>query len=100
MYKVNAGEISVNKQLENNKVLDTELLGTLKSKTFYSGREMKVGDQILFGLLPTYIPNTNPQEIDYKLVTFHKDEINTIYEITENGNGTIPVLKQLNNEIQ
>lgn len=54
-------------------ILTAEMFAELKSKTYASGREIKIGDTILFGLLFL-------EEYHYKLIMYCKEEVNITYQ--------------------
>lgn len=77
-----------------------EQIDQLKSKTYSSGREIKIGDKIIFGLLLEYgkilknrkgifdtpyplEESENTLECILKFIKFHPDEIGVLYEIEE-----------------
>jgi hypothetical protein len=63
-------------QVRDNKMLTYEILSQLKDKGYFSGRSKQIGDTVLFGML-------KDQDEDgevVRLVTFHEEEIGTLYE--------------------
>ena len=64
-------------QLRDNKVLSYEILSQLKEKNYFSGRGKQIGDTVLFGMLKE---EDKDGELHVRLVTFHEEEIGTIYE--------------------
>lgn len=67
------------KQIEN--IVTKESLGATEIKKYYSGREIKVGDVVLIGIIQE---NDDVTGLPIKIINFHEDEIDTIYEIDEN----------------
>jgi hypothetical protein len=74
-------------QLEETTPLTFEKLDDLNLKHYDSGRPYQVGDIILYGLKQTDVN-------ELTLITFHIDEINTLYKVKEptDISQTIPVL--------
>jgi len=80
-------------QLQIANPIDEDMLTYLKTPKYYnnvlverrdiykSGRKIKIGDKVLFGLL------------NEELIKFHIEEINTLYEFAENDNETLINLK-------
>ena len=64
-------------QLKDNKVLSYEILSQLKDKGYFSGRGKQIGDTVLFGMLKE---ESEEGELNLRLVTFHEEEIGTLYE--------------------
>ncbi len=64
-------------QSRDNKVLSYEILSQLKDKNYFSGRSKQVGDTVLFGMLKE---EDEDGELHIRLVTFHEEEIGTLYE--------------------
>jgi hypothetical protein len=64
-------------QLKDNKVLSYEILSQLKEKNYFSGRGKQIGDTVLFGMLKE---EDEDGELHVRLVTFHEEEIGTVYE--------------------
>lgn len=81
------------KQIGEGFPLTEDKLETLKSKTVSSGREIKAGDFVLFGLEESETPNKEG-EIYYTLITLTQDEIEK-YDVTPNKS-MIPKLKLKN----
>jgi hypothetical protein len=71
-------------QLKDNKMLSYEILSQLKDKGYFSGRGKQIGDTVLFGMLKE---ENEEGELNLRLVTFHEEEIGTLYE--EDGFSTI-----------
>ena len=65
-------------QLRDNKMLSYEILSQLKDKTYFSGRSKQIGDSVLFGML--YEKNEEEDMSNYRLITFHEEEIDSLYE--------------------
>ena len=66
---------SIVKQKVGGRPLDNFMLDKNISENFSSGRKKQEGDFLLFGLLLT-----NKEEEEFKLISFHEDEIGTFYE--------------------
>lgn len=86
-------------QLKDNKVLSYEILSQLKQKNYASGRNKQVGDTVLFGMIKE---NGEDDEIKIKLITFHEEEIGTLYEEDSffyRGPKTnrLPIIKRIEN---
>lgn len=64
-------------QLKDNKVLSYEILSHLKAKTYESGRSKQIGDTVLFGMLKE---ESEDNQLKLRLITFHEEEIGTLYE--------------------
>jgi hypothetical protein len=64
-------------QLRDNKMLSYEILSQLKDKTYFSGRSKQIGDSVLFGMIRE---EDEDGEIVMKLITFHEEEVDTLYE--------------------
>jgi hypothetical protein len=64
-------------QLRENKMLSYEILSQLKDKSYFSGRGKQIGDTVLFGMLKQKDEN---DELHLSLITFHEEEIGTLYE--------------------
>lgn len=62
--------------MKNQPVVTEENFKLLKSKKYDSGKKIKIGDTIGFGLMKKESPEN---EILYKLFTFHIDEIGKKY---------------------
>ena len=63
-------------QLRDNKMLSYEILSQLKDKGYFSGKSKQIGDTVLFGMLR----EGEGGEINHKLVTFHEEELGSLYE--------------------
>ena len=64
-------------QLKDNKVLSYEILSQLKDKGYFSGRSKQIGDTVLFGMLKDEDEDGTSV---IRIVTFHEEEIGTLYE--------------------
>jgi hypothetical protein len=64
-------------QLRDNKILTYEILSALKEKSYASGRAKQIGDTVLFGMLKE---ESDEGELNLRLVTFHEEELGTLYE--------------------
>jgi len=64
-------------QSRDNKTLSYEILSQLKDKGYHSGRAKQIGDTVLFGMLKE---ESEDGELGLKLITFHEEEIGTLYE--------------------
>lgn len=64
-------------QLRDNKILTYEILSALKEKNYASGRGKEIGDTVLFGMLKE---QSEQGESSLRIITFHEDEIGTLYE--------------------
>lgn len=64
-------------QLRDNKTLSYEFLSQLKDKNYFSGRGKQIGDTILFGMLKE---EDESGQRHVSLITFHEEEIGTLYE--------------------
>ena len=87
-------------QLRDNKMLSYEILSQLKDKTYFSGRSKQIGDSVLFGMLDE---GTNKDGvISSRLITFHEEEINVLYEedsskYNRNKSNKLPHIKKIEN---
>lgn len=72
-------------QINASKPVDTDTYSKLKCKTYYSGRDIQIGDQILFGVLQDSVKydTDNTPMIDYRVIVFHPDEIGNTYIVDE-----------------
>ena len=86
-------------QLKDNKILSYEILSQLKDKGYFSGRSKQIGDTVLFGML-------KDQDEDgtsfLRIVTFHEEEIGTLYEedsifYNRNRVNKLPNIKRIEN---
>jgi hypothetical protein len=75
-------------QIAFHEITDELLLG-FKSKKYYSGREIEVGDKLGWGFFN--YKHSAHSELSMTLSSFHIDEIDSIYTI-ERMAGTLPVL--------
>ena len=85
-------------QSRDNKVLSYEILTNLKDKFYWSGRPKEIGDTVLFGM----VEQEDKGDKFLKLITFHEEEIDVLYE--ENGgeysnkkSDKLPRLKKIEN---
>jgi hypothetical protein len=63
-------------QLKDNKMLSYEILSQLTEKNYFSGKSKQIGDTVLFGMV-----NQEGEDGQFmKIITFHEDEIGTLYE--------------------
>jgi hypothetical protein len=86
-------------QLRDNKIVSLELLTELQNKNYYSGRKKEVGDTILFGMFRS---ENEQGEMKMTLITFHEEELDTLYEEDKmfyNGDkvGKLPNIKKIEN---
>ena len=87
-------------QLRDTKMLSYEILSQLKDKTYFSGRSKQIGDSVLFGMLNE---GTNEDGvISSRLITFHEEEINVLYEedsskYNRNKSNKLPHIKKIEN---
>ena len=87
-------------QLKDNKMLSYEILSQLKDKGYFSGRGKQIGDTVLFGMLDE---GTNEDGvISSRLITFHEEEINLLYEensskYNRNKSNKLPNIKRIEN---
>lgn len=87
-------------QLRDNKMLSYEILSQLKDKTYFSGRSKQIGDSVLFGMVDE---GTNEDGvISSRLITFHEEEINVLYEedtskYNRNKTNKLPHIKKIEN---
>lgn len=72
-------------QIEQSKPMTWDVLCNLNNKKYDSGRDIQVGDVVLFGYLKTGETNST-------LIKFHKDELNTLYEVIDE-NQIAPTLR-------
>jgi hypothetical protein len=82
-------------QLRDNKILTYEILSALKEKSYASGRAKQIGDTVLFGMLKE---ESEDGELKLRLITFHEEELNTLYEEDTNFYGSekrnkLPMIK-------
>ena len=87
-------------QLRDNKMLSYEILSQLKDKTYFSGRSKQIGDSVLFGMLDEGVNEEG--EISIRLITFHEEEINVLYEedsskYNRNKSNKLPHIKKIEN---
>jgi len=64
-------------QSRDNKTVSYEILSQLKDKGYFSGRAKQIGDTVLFGMLRE---EKEDGELGLKLITFHEEEVGTLYE--------------------
>jgi hypothetical protein len=86
-------------QLKDNKILSYEILSQLKDKGYFSGRGKQIGDTVLFGMLKE---ESEEGELNLRLVTFHEEEIGTLYEedstfYNRNKVNKLPNIKRIEN---
>jgi hypothetical protein len=86
-------------QLRDNKILSYEILSQLKDKSYFSGRGKQVGETVMFGFLSEEEGNG---QTTLKLITFHKDEIGSLYEEHSNfykkpKENKLPIIKRIQN---
>lgn len=84
-------------QIRDNVKLTEELLNRLDEKNYFSGRNKQAGDIVLYGMLNETNQNGEPF---YRLITFHQEELGTLYEEDINSyNGVkgsrLPIIKKL-----
>jgi hypothetical protein len=85
-------------QLKDNKMLSYEILSQLKDKEYASGRPKQVGDTVLFGMVEI----EEQGEKSLRLITFHEEEIDVIYEestefYSQKKQDKFPRLKKIEN---
>jgi hypothetical protein len=85
-------------QLKDNKMLSYEILSQLKDKEYASGRPKQVGDTVLFGMVEI----EEQGEKSLRLITFHEEEIDFIYEestefYSQKKQDKFPRLKKIEN---
>jgi hypothetical protein len=86
-------------QLRDNKMLSYEILSQLKDKGYFSGRSKQIGDTVLFGMLKE---ESEEGELNLRLVTFHEEELETLYEedntfYNRNKTNKLPNIKKIEN---
>jgi len=86
-------------QLRDNKMLSYEILSQLKDKGYFSGRSKQIGDTVLFGMLKE---ESEEGELNLRLVTFHEEELETLYEedntfYNRNKTNKLPNIKKIKN---
>jgi hypothetical protein len=86
-------------QIRDNKMLSYEILSQLKDKGYFSGRSKQIGDTVLFGMLKE---ETGDGQLNLRLITFHEEEIGTLYEedntfYNRNKTNKIPNIKRIEN---
>ena len=67
------------RQLGNNKIVTKESLLEMKSKTYYNGDEVRVGDKILFGMIEGEDESGN---INLTMIILNENQID-LYELDE-----------------
>lgn len=67
------------RQLGNNKIVTKESLLEMKSKTYYNGDEIRVGDKILFGMIEGEDESGN---INLTMIMLNENQID-LYELDE-----------------
>ena len=86
-------------QLKDNKILSYEILSQLKDKGYFSGRSKQIGDTVLFGMLK----DEDEDGVSViRIVTFHEEEIGTLYEedgtfYNRNKVNKLPNIKRIEN---
>ena len=85
-------------QLRDNKMLSYEILSQLKDKGYASGRPKQIGDTVLFGM----VEQEEKGETFMRLITFHEEEIGTLYEedstfYNRNKVNKLPNIKRIEN---
>jgi hypothetical protein len=86
-------------QLKDNKMLSYEILSQLKDKGYFSGRGKQIGDTVLFGM---FKEESEDGQLGLKLITFHEEEIGTLYEedsmfYRPNKANKLPNIKRIEN---
>ena len=86
-------------QLRDNKMLSYEILSKLKDKTYFSGRSKQIGDTVLFGMMKE---NEEDGQINLRLITFHEEEIGSLYEEDSSfykikKQNKLPMIKRIEN---
>jgi hypothetical protein len=86
-------------QLRDNKMLSYEILSQLKDKTYFSGRSKQIGDSVLFGMIQE---EDEEGEVVMKLITFHEEEVNSLYEedsrfYNQKKTNKLPHIKKIEN---
>jgi hypothetical protein len=86
-------------QLRDNKTLSYEILSQLKDKGYFSGRSKQIGDTVLFGMIRE---EEEDGQIVMKLITFHEEEVGSLYEeddrfYNRNKTNKLPNLKRIEN---
>ena len=86
-------------QVRDNKMLTYEILSQLKDKGYFSGRSKQIGDTVLFGMLK----DEDEDGVSViRIVTFHEEEIGTLYEedgtfYNRNKVNKLPNIKRIEN---
>ena len=86
-------------QVRDNKMLSYEILSQLKDKGYFSGRSKQIGDTVLFGMLK----DEDEDGVSViRIVTFHEEEIGTLYEeddtfYNRNKVNKLPNIKRIEN---
>ena len=86
-------------QLRDNKTISYEILSQLKNKGYFSGRPKQIGDTVLFGMLKE---ESEDGQSTLNLITFHEEEIGTLYEedsmfYRPNKVNKLPSIKRIEN---
>jgi len=86
-------------QLRDNKMVSYEILSQLSNKEYFSGKAKQIGDTILFGMLKE---ESEDGQLGLKLITFHEEEIGTLYEedimfYRPNKINKLPNIKKIDN---
>lgn len=84
-------------QLRDNKTLSYEILSNLNDKKYFSGRNKEIGDTVLFGMIRE---EEGDGQTTIKLVTFHEEEIGTLYEedslvYNKDKTSKLPIIKRI-----
>ena len=84
-------------QSRYNITLSFEILSQIKG--YHSGRAKQIGDTVLFGMLKE---ESEDGELGLKLITFHEEEIGTLYEedimfYRPNKINKLPNIKKIDN---
>jgi hypothetical protein len=92
-------EEEIDLQLRDNKMLSYEILSQLKDKGYFSGRSKQIGDTVLFGMIRE---EEEDGEVVMKLITFHEEELNSLYEedgrfYTQKKTNKLPHIKRIEN---
>jgi len=86
-------------QLRDNKMVSLELLTELQNTNYFSGRSKQIGDTVLFGMLK----DEDEDGVSViRIVTFHEEEIGTLYEedstfYNRNKVNKLPNIKRIEN---
>lgn len=85
-------------QFEENSKVTEEVLNGFNNKTYHSGREIKVGDTVLFGLVEENY-DVEKDEVKMSLLMLHEDDLDQ-YELSDSyhPNQYVPLLKLKENQ--